>query len=993
MRGTAGLESLCRRTRELGMDTLAVTDTNGLYGLILFLQIAEEAGIRPIVGAEVVTDEERAVLLVRDRAGYAALCRILTRRHTEDDFVLSRDLESADPGLVILSDTIPLLSRLKGRDDVYVELAGGRPNRSLIDLSRSENIPPVATNGVYFLTPQEHRFHALLRAIDLNTKLSRIPLDETAPPSAYLQSPEEMAARFPHIPEALENAHIIAEKCVFRGDFGPTVSPGFESMVEDRISERLRKLSCEGALRRYGEITPAVQERLDYELGIIEAKGFGAVFLMVEDIVNQAPRTCGRGSAAASIVSYALGITHVDPLKHNLYFDRFLNPGRKDPPDIDVDFPWDERDDILDYVFEKYNSGRSAMVANHVGFRPRAAVREVAKVYGLPETEIKQVTDRLSHLWSWTGDSVEEVIREHPIFRGVSLAPPWPEILCWASRMPGIPRHLSVHCGGVVVVPDRMDRYVPVENAPKGVRIIQWEKDQTEDAGLLKIDLLGNRSLAVIRDALKAVRTHTARVITYDGLNPLDDPETRDIIARGDTLGVFYIESPAMRQLQKKTDRGDFEHLVIHSSIIRPAANTFINEYVRRLKGEPYEAVHPILERVLAETYGIMVYQEDVSRIAVEMAGFSSEEGDGLRKTLSKKRNARRLSAYREQFFRGGVERGVSESVLTMVWDMILSFGGYSFCKPHSASYALVSFKSAFLRVHYPAEFMAAVISNGGGYYSTFAYLSESRRMGLTILLPDINASEKPYTGRGRELRMGLMQLKGLKNAALETLLEERTAAGPYRSFEDFVRRTALDPSDIRILVKAGCFDSISGGRSRAELLWETEAGRKTRPESHQRVLPLFEEETVRVPRLGEYGLRTLLLHEVEIFGFPLRVHPLDLYRESMRGQRITPASRMAESVGKRVKMAGWWVTNKLVYTKQEEPMAFISFEDSTALYETIFFPDAFRKYCSRFSPVRPYLLTGIVRDEFGALSLHVEKMEMLGRRRTGGRRPMKALG
>ena len=388
MRGTASLEALCRRVLELGMDTVALTDTNGLYGLIFFLQVAREMGVRPIIGAEVVTDDERAVILVKDREGYANLCRVLTRQHGKEDFVLSDCLGEHGEGIVVLSDTVALLRKLKGQDDLYVELMGGRANRGLLDFARREGLPPVATNGVFFLDSQEHALHALLRAIDLNTKLSRLPLKKVAPPSAWLQSPAEMAARFPHVPDALENTLVIADKCRFRGNFGAVVSPGLDGMDPKDLMDRLRRKSVEGALRRYGEVTPAVRDRLNYELSVIEAKGFASVFLMVEDIVRQSPRTCGRGSAAASIVSYSLGITHVDPLKHNLYFERFLNPGRKDPPDIDVDFPWDERDDILDYVFQKYGPERSAMVANHVGFRPRAAVREIAKVYGIPEGEI-----------------------------------------------------------------------------------------------------------------------------------------------------------------------------------------------------------------------------------------------------------------------------------------------------------------------------------------------------------------------------------------------------------------------------------------------------------------------------------------------------------------------------------------------------------------------------------------------------------------------------
>jgi DNA polymerase III alpha subunit len=1034
MRGTAGPDELCRRAKAAGMDSLALTDTNGLYGLVFFIQSADEAGIRPIIGAEAVTNEERAVLLVRSAEGYENLCRILTRVHTEAGFSLRKALQESSGGLAVLTDSIPLLSGLRGRPHLYAELAAGRSWRPVLAFARGAGVIPVATAGVYFAEPADRGFHCLLRAIDLNTKFSRLPASEVAPESAWLRSQADMARLFPDVPEALANAEALADACRFRPDFSLALPEGFDGMTRDETLLHLREKCLAGLGRRYGRVTEEALKRLDYELDIIGRKGFASVFLIVEDIVARAPRTCGRGSAAASLVSYSLGITQVDPIRHNLFFERFLNPGRKDPPDIDVDFPWDERDGVLDYVFEKYGPERSAMVANHAGFQLRAAVRETAKVYGLPDAEIKRVTDRLSHLWFWGVDSVEDVIATHPLFKGLDLEAPWPEILSRASRLQGVPRHLSVHCGGVVVAPDGILRHVAVENAPKGVRIVQWEKDQTEDAGLVKIDLLGNRSLAVIRDASAAVRRNTGRLIAYETFSPLDDPETLDLIARGDTLGVFYIESPAMRQLQKKTGKGDYEHLVIHSSIIRPAANTFINEYIRRLRGEPYEPLHPVLGRVLGETYGIMVYQEDVTRVAMELAGFSAEEGDGLRKTLSKKRNAKRMAEYRGAFAAGAAARGVPDDVIGKVWDMILSFSGYSFCKPHSASYALVSFQSAFLRAHYPAEFMAAVISNQGGYYSAFAYLSEARRMGITVRPPDINASGAHYKGAGRDLRVGLMQLVGLKGKAMDAVLDERERGGPFASFDDFLRRVRVDPSDGRILIKAGCFDSIAARRSRAELLWQMVAGAMqerrgpvsprslrgfpekkklgSRPLTRigkndfrgndmrvdgssqgnadrecpalQSELDLSDDEALVIPRLGDYDFRTLLFHEVEVLGFPLSVHPLELYRDCLAGLNFIPAKDMGKYAGKRVTMIGWWVTNKMVYTRSEEPMSFISFEDTTALFETVVFPEPFRKFCATWTQTRPYILRGKVGEEFGSHTLHVEEMEFLDQRRKG---------
>ena len=961
------------------MESVALTDTNGLYGLIFFLRIAAETGIRPIIGTEIVTEDERAVLLVKDRGGYHNLCKIITQRHCEKDFSLSDSLAEKGDGLVVLSDTISLLERLNGKAEIYGEVMTGRCYRPVVEFASGNGIPLVATSGAYFLESGDYQLHRLLRAIDLNTKLSRLMPGATAPPEAWLMPQEKISEHFPHIPDAIANTEKIREMCRFRGDLGSFISPGAHGTDRGKAMKILRRKCESGARQRYGTITREIRSRLEYELKIIEEKGFADMFLVVDDIVKRTPICCGRGSAAASIVSYCLGITHVDPIKNNLYFERFLNPERRDPPDIDLDFAWDERDRVLNYIFKKYGGDRSAMVANHTGFRPRSAVREVAKVYGMPERDIKRATDRLAHLWRWRDESIEDIVANHPMFAGFDLQHPWPEILRWATRLQDIVRHISVHCGGVVIVPDCISRYVPVEKAPKGVPILQWEKDQTEDSGLAKIDLLGNRSLAVIRDTLSAIRRNSGRIIDYERFDPIDDPETQRMIASGDTMGVFYIESPAMRQLQKKTRRGDYEHLVIHSSIIRPAANNFINEYVRRLRGMPYRPIHPILDKVLKETYGIMVYQEDVTKIAIAMAGFSARDGDGLRKTLSKKRSARQLSTYREMFFSGARNRGVEDNVIERVWEMILSFGGYSFCKPHSASYALVSFKSAYLRAHYPAEFMAAVMSNQGGYYTTFAYISEARRMGLRVLPPDINESERKYIGKGREIRMGLMQLKGLRGEALDLIIEERNS-GPYVSFENFLQRTDLDPSDLRILIKAGCFDSISGGRTRAQLLWQIEATRSQDNCSSQMWLDLYDSDTVRLPNLGNYDLHRMIINEVEVFGFPLSVHPLDLYGNILKKIELIPACHIHEYVGKRICVAGWWITNKLVYTKNDKPMAFISFEDQTSLYETILFPDIFKRYCSRFTPVRPYILKGMVVDDMGAVSLRVEEMVIIGK-------------
>jgi len=1029
-------------------------------------------------------------------------------------------------GLVVLSpdtDFLEALARASGPEDLAVALYPFGPQRERIRFSRRAGIPLVAAAPVYFLEPADHAFHRLLRAVALCTKLDRVPDSQMAPEWAWFQGPERWTERYLHCPEALRGMERVAEKCrMDEPPWGGWVFPCYEGLGEEEAFALLEKKARSGALARYGAsgaASMAVEERLRRELGLIRAKGFASYFLVVEDIVKHFPITCGRGSAAASLVSYCLGITHVDPIRHDLFFERFLNEGRTDPPDIDVDFPWDERDAVLSYVLDKYGPEHCAMVANHVGFGLRAAIREAAKVYGVPEEEIQ---DRLRHLrFFWDPSFERERLERDPALRNRFLEDPWPEILGWAGRLEGMPRHLSVHCGGVVVTPDPLPERVPVERAAKGVPVIQWEKDGAEAAGLVKIDLLGNRSLAVIRDTLERLRARRAEgeegegseaggcggaggagggagetigtsgtgktsgaggeaqgnedarrgsgsalPLAYDSFDPVDDPATQAMLARGDTVGVFYVESPAMRQLLKKTGRGDFAHLVVLSSIIRPAANEFIREYVRRDRGGAYQPLHPLLETILEETHGILCYQEDVSRVAMALAGFDAVQADELRKILSKKHRHRRLADLKGRFFEGAAARGVPQRVVEEVWRMILSFQGYSFCKPHSASYAMVSFKSCYLKAHHPAEFMAAVLSNQGGYYTTQAYLSEARRMGLRLLAPDVNESEYAYTGAGRAVRVGLMQLKGVRRDCLEALLEERRRRGPFRSLEDLLRRVEIDPSEARILVKAGCLDSVAGGRTRPELVWQVLAWEAARRGKGQRTevkgergrtkgqvppeegmqprreaalleewaegagnsrggrtsgwgmldgrdmqqragiacveagtgrryaglsvsagartrlraaspLPaasLFE-ETFEPPRAAPYDEVTCLRHELQTLGVLVSRHPLELFRPWLERFPLVPAARLADHVGRTVLVAGWFVTAKTVLTRKEEPMEFVSFEDTTALYETTFFPRAFDRFSTLLTPTKPFILRGRVEEDFGAVSLTVEEV------------------
>jgi error-prone DNA polymerase len=992
--GLGSVEELCLSAKGLGLDTLALTDTNGVYGLMFFLEAAREAGIRPIAGSEVVADFRRAVLLVRSRTGYANLCRILSDRNCHKDFDLAKAVREKRDGLIVISDDFSLLKSLKrdSMEDLFVEVSPGYGMHKCLAFSRESNIPPLATNRVYMTSRDQFTFHRILRAVALNTKLSRLKSEDLCREHNFLNSPRAMADQFPHAPDAIENTLKVADRCLTDWDIFGLTFPDFEGMTDKEAYDRLYRRTMEGCKRRYGEITKAVTDRVEHEMAIIRDKNFSHYFLVTADLAEKASRSCGRGSAAASIVSYALDITDVDPIKHNLFFERFLNPGRKDPPDIDIDFAWDEREQILDYVFTRHGNLRAAMVANHNTYGARSAIREVAKVYGLTEEEIGHVTDKIG--FSWRLKNIRNEIKNHPKMRGVELDKQWNEILDAAVMLEAHFNHLSVHCGGVVIVPDEIRRYCPVEVSANGAQVLQWEKDSVEESGLVKIDILGNRSLAVIRDALDLVKRNYGIEIDGPAWHPIDDPKTVEIFYNGDTFGVFYFESPATRQTLTKVAIGftleeylklDHFHLnVVVTSIIRPASNQSIKTWVARLHGGPWKHIHPLLEPVLDETLGVMVFQEQLSQAAIHMAGFNASEGDVLRKVVTKKNREKKLRDFHERFIKGAKERGVAIEVIEDVWQMIMGFDGYSFCKPHSASYTMVAYKSAFMRAHYPAEFMASVISNGGGYYSTLGYLSEARRMGLRILPPDINMSEIKYTGRGRDIRVGLMQIKEVAGDALAALIYERKRNGPFASIDEFLKRTCRDLhlQDARQLIKAGCFDAT--GETRPALVWKAlqffdKREEKTSPSLFDNI---EKSSSAIVPASsgGNYPPQVIIKNESEALGVLISVHPLDLYKDVLKGMPFTRACDLRENVGGYVTLVGWLVTGKTVLTRQGDPMKFISFEDTTGIYETVFFPKVYHRFCHMLNASRPYIIKGRVDEDSGSVNVKVGWVGFLNR-------------
>ena len=986
LRGTTSPPALCRRAKELGYAGLALTDRDNLYGLWDFLKGCKNEGLQPVVGAEISEPGSALVVtcLVQGPEGYANLCRLLSRRHMAENFQLAVDLPPLAAGLLILCRDVLLLAEYRRQGIGVVADLGAYPNamaRSLRTFAREKGIAAVVTPDSDMGHAGDRELYCLLQAVRTGSTISRAMQEKTTRQIHVLAGPEEYRQRFAIWPEAVQATQQLAATCTFTGPAFGIVMPPWRAGEGKNAAAVLRDKAYLGAQGRYGEdLGEPVIERLEHELRIIEQMGFSSYFLVVRDIVHRRGpdgkrkkrRICGRGSGAASLVAYCLDITNVCPIKYNLYFERFLNPGRTDPPDIDIDFSWDERDEVLRDVLGDF-PGHAAMVCNHVFFQPRMAIRETAKAFGLPDFEISQLTKRIPWLYGGGADSLKEKLAALPSLQDQDLSPPWPQVLALADKLIGLPRYLSVHPGGVVITPRPITDYVPVQRATKGVPIIQWEKDGAEEAGLVKIDLLGNRSLGVIRDCIAAVQAGGGHLseLTWQ---PEDDAATKMSVAAGATMGCFYIESPAMRLLEKKAGTGDFEQLVIQSSIIRPAANEFVREYVRRLHGGAWQPFCPEQGDVLDETFGLMVYQEDVAKVAVALAGFSHADGDGLRKVMAKKDKALKLANYRTMFFAGCAARKVAPEAVAEMWRMIESFDGYSFCKPHSASYARVSFQAAYLKKHYPAEFMAAVIANQGGYYSTFAYVSEAKRLGLHILGPDVQKSRLAWTGRGREVRVGLQAIDGLSAAFIAGLLAAREKQN-FSDVADFFQRSRPADNEAVALIHAGALDCLAPEANRTVLLWQWASFQRAMLD--KRCITLFGVQLPPAPPLPPPDPLTKARREFAVLGFLPDGHPLGFLKAPVGTLKVKD---LPGQVGRRVHLLAWLLTGKLVSTRSGEVMEFLTFEDESGQVETTFFPDTYRTYAHILRSGRGYLLAGLVEEDYGALTITVDRVTAVGR-------------
>lgn len=942
------------------------------------------------IGAQLRTpDDELLIFMVPDAAAYVRLSQLCSRCHAEADLLRHwRDGLCPPPDCSHLIALVQSMGWLKLLREAGAEVYWrGDVQPGVVPA----HVPLVAAPVCAFTAERDQAIVPVLDALRQHSRVHRCTAANTTL-AASLEALAQMPAAYRGQEAAIERGHELLDRCRFH----PATDMHLPPCVHADPEQRLRDLCEQGITLRYQHAQRAqARERLEHELRIVTQKHFAAYILTVYDLAQQR-RTCGRGSAASSMICYCLGLTNVDPIRYKLVFERFLASEREDPPDIDLDFPWDERDAVFASALQRYGRQHVAMVSTHLHYRKWSAMREVARVHDFERAEISDVKRQVSQINRFGGRAV--------------LPGSWDPVFTHARRLYGAPRHYGLHPGGLIITQCSVDQLVPTHPSKKIIAgkpfpAIAWEKDGAEDMGLVKIDILGNRSLAVIRDTLQD--------LSEDGIHidekrwrPQDDMATRRLVAAGKTMGCFYIESPAMRQLNAKAGSGDFDRLVIHSSIVRPAANTWITTYLQRLhefkrtgmlKDEWF--VHPVMKSLLSESFGVLSYQEDVMLVAKELAGFSSKDQNYLRKSLGRTDTMERLQAVKAIFMVGCQANNVAAATAAHVWSMISSFAGYSFCKAHSASYAMVSFQCAYLKAHHPAYFMARVISNGGGFYDRSAYVEETRRQGVQILAPCVLKSDYPTrcVDGGRGMRLGLHCVPGLhRKHALQIIAETRQR--PFFSFTEFYLRCPLSLRECLFLEQAGAFNNLLRHWNQQQRRWiinevYRQRGRtRQRPPATQEINNLLACSDPEPPDLPASEPRTVWQARFEAIGcLPYR-HPLYLWPQVQHQRRHYYCADITEAMaGRRVELIAWCITAKQVEATQKKdrrgrplaqpqktPMSFATLEDETGIIETTWFPRVYQQYGVALSQRQPLRVTGQVQVEFGFVSLNVERVALM---------------
>jgi error-prone DNA polymerase len=1007
--GASSPEALVERAAALGYPALALTDHDGLYGAVRFWQAARERGLKPIVGAEIGLDDAcHLTLLAGTQQGYANLCRLVSKGQLAGEkgqpHLTLDTLAAHAQGLLCLSGcrrgAVP--SALLARNEERARQAAGQlldlfgPGRFWIELQR-HSLPDdarletrlrdlagwlgagvVATNNVHYAERSGQRLHDVLTCIRHLTTLPQALAGGLLHPNSeqFLKSPAEMAALFGDLPQALRSTLHLAERCDVCLDFSAQRLPVFPLPEGHTPESTLRQLCEIGLQRKFEPVTPRARAQLDHELDVIGRLGLAGYFLVVWDIVRfarqQGIRCQGRGSAANSLVAYVLGITPVDPLRHDLLFERFLTLGEQGTqtmPDIDVDFAADRREEVIQYVYERYGEEHVGMVCNVVTYRARSAIRDVAKVLAFPPDVIDRAAKALdSHSTARAAAEIEST-------DGVPL--PWQLLSDLLHEIDGLPRHLSIHVGGMIITAAPLVDVVPLERATMPGRVVvQWDKDSVEDAGLIKIDLLSLRTLGAVEEALCHVREERGLDLDLDR-QPLDDPAVYALLRRADTVGCFQVESRAQAQMLPKLQPTRFEDIVVGVALIRPGPiqGGMVHPYLRRRQGlEPVAYAHPALELALSETLGVIVFQEQVLRVAMAVAAFSPAEADRLRRAMGRSRSEEAMAALRGRFLDGAVANGVERATAEEIWQQLAGFAGFGFCKSHAAAFALVAAQTLYLKAYFPAEFFCALLNHQPlGFYPPEVLIGDARRHGVPVLHPDANRSQGACTleranGSGLAIRLGLRYVHGLGEAWQERIVEPR-GDRPFRDLAGFCRRTRLPRPVVENLIRAGVLEGLE--RSRRGLLWELGA-LVYQEEGLELDAPV---EPVSLPPLER---PERLAWEYELLGLAPGDQVMGPYRPALRAAGVLSSRDLAaRRDGEQVRVAGWAVV------RQRPPTAkghlFVTLEDEEGLVNLIVRPDVYERYRPALRNAPLLWVEGRLQREGDALSVLVYRAAALG--------------
>ncbi|WP_333577779.1 DNA polymerase III subunit alpha [Sphingobacterium sp.] len=951
--GTLSIDDLVSQASALGIKELVLTDINTVTGIYEFKRKCEENNIRPIVGVEVRKESELLYITVaKDFAGLKEVNKILTSYNC-DDIELPRQPDIKNNFIIYPLNCFP--EELE--ENEFIGIRKEELNL-LIRPNLKKFIPKmVILHPVTFSTKKEYNLHRILRAIDNNSLLSMLPEKEVCGQAERFESPKAILETYRHYPQIIENTQKLLADCNFEFQAGiPRNRKHYTGTKADDL-KLLTRLTYAGLERRYGRKHQQATERVEKELKIIDELNFSGYFLITWDIIRYSNSMgfmhVGRGSGANSIVAYCLGITDICPIELDLYFERFLNLNRKSPPDFDIDWSWQERDVILDYIFNRYGKEYVAFCGTNVEFKYRSIIREVGKAFGLPKEELDALSKNPERVFS------DKVIHQ---------------VQKYGMLLQKFPNQRSMHSCGIIISEEPLTNFTALEMPPKGFPIVQWDMHVAEEIGFEKFDILSQRGLGTINDTVRLLEEKRGiKVNIKDTTISKDEKICNEYLSMGKTIGCFYIESPAMRGLLRKLKCDNYKVLVAASSIIRPgvAQSGMMTEYVfRHNNPDKFEYFHPVFEQQLGETYGIMVYQEDVIKIALHYGGVSAADGDILRRAMSGKgRSLSALQKVKDDFFASCKQQGHPEELSKEIYRQIESFAGYSFCKAHSASYAVESYQSLYLKVYYPLEFMVSAINNMGGFYRTEVYVHEAKMSGGKILNPCVNKSEYETTIFDNDIYLGLMLLENVETKIAKLIPEERRKNGEFRSMEAFIRRIPVGIETLQTFILIGAFRFTGVPKNelliRARLLLG-----ECKPQN--KLQTLFEEpiKEFKFPELKR-NIFEDAFDEIEILSFPVSCTPFDLLRTKYRGS--TMAKDLTSCHKKQVKMLGYLISRKHVPTNRGT-MFFGTWIDVNGDYfDTAHFADCLEKY--PFQGGGCYLLLGVVEVNFNFPTVTISKM------------------